>query len=825
MVADFRFACRSLLQAPGFAAMAVLTLALGLGSTVTIFSLVSAVLLEPLPYAAPDRLVRVYTEFLNAPQGSGDRVRAATTEYRELARDARSWQSLDAWQTTDANLAAAGEPVRITAAFVTGGLLETLGVAPALGRAITPQDDALGAPPVAVISHGLWQRAFGGARDVIGRDVLLNGTKRTVIGVMPERFSFPFGEADAADLWAPIQIDPSVPVNDHSVFMLGRLAPGVSLAQAQSELDGIVRRAADTTSAHHFDPRYHTLVAHALTEEVVRSVRPALKMLFGAVCLLLLIACVNVASLLLARAEARQNEIAVRSALGAGLSRLARQFAAEGVLLSLAGAALGVLLAAGGLGLVKALGAGGVPQVAAADIDARVLLFALGASVLTGVTFGFAPLVHVARRDLHGAIKSSAAATTKAAGAQRFRRALIVGQLALALVLLAGTGLMLRTFWNLRQVDAGFDPSGVLTMSLRLPESVYAGDAARDFWSRTQARLVTLPGVARAALTSELPPMARDSGWGTPIEGYVPEEGGPVRSAPTPDGPVPIIDHYQLVSPAYFEMLNVRLVAGRLLDERDDTRAPKSVVVNETLARAVWGTDSAIGRRLVPSFAFPTREPYTVVGVVGDLKNDGVDKPAGTALYFAYGQVPGFVGMLRAPYVVVQPTGSPAAAVTAVRGALREIDPALPLADVRPLAAVVSASEARPRFLALALTLFASVALALAAVGIYGVIAYAVAQRTREIGIRLALGARPRGVLTLVLGGGLVLTAGGVLLGLAGAFAVTRFLDGFLFGVASTDAATYAGVAALLAAVATLASYVAARRATRVDPLVALRSE
>lgn len=432
---DLTFALRQAMRNSGLSLTIVLTLALGIGATVAIFSVVNAVLLRPLPYAEPERLARIYTEFPTFPNGGLRRFSASTSEYFDLRRDTQSWQSIDAWSTRGANLVPVAEPMRVTSAFISGGLLGTLGVAPALGRLITPEDDTPGAALVAVISDGLWRRAFNGDRAVLGRDLLLNGRKHTVIGVMPGEFRFPIGEEDAAEIWVPLQIDPAIPVNDHSVGLLGRLKPGIALPAAQAELDAFVQRQGESGARHHFDPKEHTIVTYGFHDEVVLPVRPALRMLFGAVCFLLLIACVNVANLLLARAEARQREIAIRGALGAGFARLGRQFATEGMLLSLLGAGLGVLFAQGGLLLIKFAGASVIPQALDAGMDARVMVFAASMGLLTGFVFGLAPLVHVIRRNMHGAIKSAAAATTGAASAQRFRHFLIVGQLALALVL------------------------------------------------------------------------------------------------------------------------------------------------------------------------------------------------------------------------------------------------------------------------------------------------------------------------------------------------------------------------------------------------------
>ena len=822
MLLELKFSLRSLLKAPAFTAVAIVTVALGIGATVAIFSVVNTVLLKPLPYGAPERLARIYTEFPSAPNGFGQRGRASTTEFLELARDTQSWESIDAWGRVGANLVATDEPLRVTAGFVSGGLFRTLEVGAALGRVLGPDDDTLTASPVAVISHALWQRAFGGDRAALGRDVVLNGIQYTLVGVLPQRFDFPMGEADATDIWVPLRIDHAKPVYDHSVFLVGRLKPTRTLEQAQAELDLLVQRDAGSQGAHHFDPREHTIVTYGLRDETVRGVLPALEVLLGAVAFLLLIACVNVANLLLSRAEARQHELAIRSALGARMRRLTALFAAEGVLLSALGAALGVLLAAGGLRLLQWVGAVGIPQALDAQIDGRVLLFTVAVSLLTGLAFGLAPLVQVVRRSARATTGSLVTGATRVTGTQRLRQALIVGQLALALILLTGTGLMLRTFWNLQRIDAGFDPTGVTTMQVVLPEDAYSGAPAPAFWTRALERLAAVPGVQSVGLSSALPPIPEGTGWGTAFEGYTPVEGGPIPSFPTPNGRLPSIDHYQIVTPDFFATLHVAPIAGRVFDARDNAQGPRSLIVNETVARAIWGNDNALGRRVKPALS---NEWFTVIGVIGDVKNNGLDQPTGTALYLGYLQVPPTTGLLRAPYIAVRSAAAQAAVVGAVRGELKAIDPTLPLAKIRSMDEVVAASESRPRLLTLLLGLFAGVSLALAAVGIYGVTAYAVAQRTKEFGIRLALGARPTAVLATVLKRGAWLIASGVAIGVGGAVLLTRLLTGFLFGVAAADPVTFASVAGLLCGVALLASYAAARRATRVDPLVALRAE
>jgi putative ABC transport system permease protein len=559
---------------------------------------------------------------------------------------------------------------------------------------------------------------------------------------------------------------------------------------------------------HPFDPQFHPIVLAGFQDEVVRGVRLAMLVLLGAVLCVLLIACVNVANLLLARSEARRREIAIRAAIGAGAGKLLRQFVVEGIALSLMGATFGVALAFGGLRLLAATNAGSIPRAGEIAIDWQVLLFTLGISVLTGVVFGLAPIFHMRPSRLHETLKSAAGRVSAAAAANRFRAVLVATELALALVLLIVSGLMVKAFWKLQEVNAGFRPDHVLSMRLALPSTAYRDAAAvRTFYQALDERVNRLPGIVAAATASGLPPTRPINANDTMIEGFVPK----------PNGPIQNIDYYEIVGPRYFETIGARLVEGRFLNASDGADSTPVLVVNQTLARTYWPNESAIGHRMRPGGA---QNWFTVVGVVADIKNAALDRATGTELFAPYTQIPA-----RQSYLLVRTQGDPNALVAAVRQEIRALDRALPVADVRTLDEVMDRARSRPKFLTLLLTLFSAISLTLAALGIYGVISYSVAQRTNEIGIRMALGAQAGDVLRMVGAAGLKLAVAGVVIGGLLAFALTRVLSGLLFGVSAVDAATYAAMAGTLVAVALLACWIPARRAARVDPLIALRYE
>jgi len=813
---DFQFATRMMRKNLSFTTAAVLCLMLGIGATTGIFTVVNAVLLQPLPYAHPQQLIRIYTEFPTFPNGGLHRFWTSGPEFLDLRRDTHSWASLDAWITGGANLAGKTQPVRVTAAYVSGGLLETLGVAPVAGRLISPSDDVPGTQVVADISYGTWQSVFAGDPNVVGRETYLDGLKCMVIGVMPKGFQFPPGEQDPAQIWTALRLDPANPGGrgSHNYYLLGRLKPEVTAARAQGELASLVESYGEKKApkTHGFHPKTHTIVSFPLQAEVVSSVRSALLMLLGAVAFVLLIASVNVANLLLARAEARRREIAIRGALGAGLVRLARQFVTEGILLAFCGAALGLALSYAGVRLVQITNAGGIPRADEISMDWRVLLFTLGTSLLTGVLFGLAPIAPFLVSGISGSLKETAGSTTAAGGAQIFRRILVVGELAMALVLLIGCGLMLRAFWKLQEVHTGLHAENVITMRVSLPSGTYTDNAKiTGLWTLFDERLTNLPGVQSAALVSGLAPMRPPNMNDTDIEGFVQRA----------DGPTPNVDFYQAVSKAYFTTMGIRLIDGRLFDEHDVLGAPEVVIINKTMALTFWPGQEPIGRRIRPG---GSKDWSTIVGVVDDVKNAGLDRPAGTELYLPYRQ-PAGQGNSDMYVVMKSQAGDPRSLASVVRGQLNQLDPSLPLADVRLMEDVLSRAQARPRFLTLLLSLFSGVALAIATVGIYGVVSYAVARRTKEFGLRMVLGAQGADVLGLVMKQGAGMVAIGIIVGLATAFALTRLMASLLFGVTPTDLPTFTGVTVLLFVVALAACYMPARRATRVDPIQTLRYE
>jgi putative ABC transport system permease protein len=779
---------------------------------------VNAVVLRPLPYKDSGSLVRIYTEWPTWTGGGMWRFWTSPPEFRDIRRDNQVFETLDAWQPAGSNLSpSGGEPVRVNIAQVSGTLLSTLGVAPLRGRLIQPADDAEGAPPAIVLSYGLWQGAFGGEDRAVGREVLINGIKAAIVGVMPRGFEFPPGEAEPAELWSALQLGSRDMERwgNHRLSLIGRLKPGLTAAHASRDLDRLEQeygRIAGNNS-HRPNPKTHTLAAFPLLDETVGNVRPAMLLILGATGLVLLIACGNVANLLLARAQTRQREVALRQAMGASSSGLLRQFLTEGLLLSGAGAVLGLALAYGILQLILVAGADSIPRASEVRLDGAVLLFTFAAALLTGVVFALAPLAQTLRSHLFDTLKSAGNRTTATKEAHWLRHSLVVGEMALALMLLGGAGLLLDAFWRLTKTEPGVRAEGVMSMRVALPQQNYPqGAEVKRFWRESIERIARLPGVTGVAVMSGLPPQRPINANDTFIEGLVPKPGGPIHN----------VDYWNVASPGLFEMLGVRLLEGRLFDSRDGDGAPPVLVVNQTFARTFYGSESALGRRVKPGGNPKDASPwFTIVGVVKDIKNAGLDRPAGTELFFSLPQVP----TQRAGVLLVKTSGDPWSALAPVRRQIHEIDAALPLSQVRPLEDAISLAQARPRFIAMLLGLFALLALGLAATGIFSVMTYAVAQRTSEFGVRLALGAQTSEVLGLVLGQGMKLVAAGVVVGGAGGWALSQALRGTISGLGEFHWAPLAATLAVLILVTAAACLAPARRATRVDPVIALRGE
>jgi len=821
-IQDLRYALRMLRKNPGFTTVAVLTLGLGIGANTAIFSVVNGVLLRPLPYENPGRLMRVFSSSQVFPEST-----TSPPDFRTLREQNRSFSGLSALYGAFFNLTGTGQPERVMASVVSAEYFSTLGVQPILGRSFSPVEEKWGSHRVVILSHGFWRSHLNADPHISGKSFNLDGEPYNIIGVMPAGF---YSRNQATQLWVPMAWKPNDNYNSHNNYfldMVGRLKAGVTQQQANSDLNSIM-----LAIAQQF-PENKGIGAglKPLHEAWVGSARSALLILLGAVGLVLLIACVNLANLLLARSAGRQKEIAIRSALGADRGRLLWQFLTESVLLSLLGGLLGLVLAYFSLSLLP-LAENTLPLMTHIHLDGWVLVFTLSISVLSGVFFGLTPALQNSRAMMLGdSLKEGARTSEASQGSHRLRSGLVVSEVALALVLLIGSGLALRSFQRLLGVDPGFTPSHVLTFQVSLPDSydpvpdptrIGAPPKVVAFYRDLLELIERMPGVKAAGATSSLP--LQGESWGkffTPLD----------RPLPTSIHNVQHVQ-YRPVSGQYFNSLGIRLLRGRLLDEHDRADSTLSVVVNETLARKYWPDQDPIGKlvllnppeNLIPANLIPPGfhiPKLAVVGVVGDAHYGGLDRDPAPVVYASSEQHDYSLG----PSFTVRADGDPKALVSSIRNALSQIDKSLPMANVVTMEEIMSTSVAQPRLEAVLLGLFGGLAMLLAAVGIYGVMSYTVSQRTSEIGIRMALGADRGDILRMICNQGLGLTGVGLVLGLGLAVAVTRLMSKVLFGVSPTDPATFLAIAVLLALVALLACYVPARRATRVDPLVALRNE
>jgi putative ABC transport system permease protein len=800
-VQDLRYGARMLLKKPGFTLIAIATLALGIGANTAIFSVVNAVLLRPLPFLESERLVLIReTKLPQFPEFA-----VAPANFLDWQKQNTVFERLVASRPASLNLTGTGDPERLRGLTVTEGFVAMLGIPPQLGRDFLPAEHQPGQNKVVMLSHGLWQRRFGGDPKLVNQTITLDDQRYTVIGVMPATFQFLDQETE---LWTPLAFTPQQAQNrgGHNLSrVVAQLKPGVSFEQARAEMVTLAGRLAAQY------PEVSTgwnVMLMPLLDFTVRRIKPALLVLLAAVAFVLLIACANVANLLLARAAGRQKELAIRTAMGAGRSRLLRQLLTESLLLALLGGMLGLLLAKWGTDLLLTLAPPNLPRLSGVALDGRVLAFTAAVTLLTSILFGLVPAWQASNPKLNDTLKEGGRGSTEG-GRQFVRSALVVLEVAAALVLLVGAGLMIKSFWRLQQVDPGFNPDNALMATLSLPNRKYPEDAQQAaFFQQLLEKVRVLPGVQAVGATSLMPLSDDDFVLGFEIEGRPPLPPGAGQST-----------NFFSVSADYFKALGIPLLRGRLFTERDTQAAPHVALINETMAQKMFPNEDPLGQRITFNGG-DNPDWYEIVGIVGDVKHYGLAQNTTLQTYEPYTQQT-FATMT----LVARTTGDPAALSPALRQAVFSLDQTQPVSSLKTVAQLVATSIEQQQFSMLLLGVLAAVALLLAAVGIYGVLSYAVTQRTHEIGIRMALGAERRDVLRMIVGHGMRLTLLGVAAGLLAAFALTRLMATLLFGVSATDPLTFALIAVLLSAIAWLACWIPARRATQVDPLVALRYE
>jgi putative ABC transport system permease protein len=802
---DLRYAARLLLKNPAFTLISVITLALGIGANTAIFTVVNTVLLRPLDFRDPSRLVLVL-EKSQYPTFS-----TSYENYVDWRDQSHSFESLEATRGATITLTGAGEPERLNSRYATAGMFPLLGVNALMGRTFLPAEDRAGGAPVILLSYGLWQRRFGGAADAIGRSINLDSQPYTIIGVLPRGFEL----LQPADVFLPFTPWASTLPDDRNwhpgIIPVGRLKPGVSREQARTEMVGLTKRLEEQY------PIYNTGTSAdvmRMQDRLVQNVRPALLLLLGAVSFVLLIACVNVANLLLARAASRGREMAIRTSMGASRWRIVRTLLTESVLISVAGGALGLLVASASLGPLLRLAEGSVPQVFTVDLDRSVLFFTLLVSVLTGLIFGTVPALHTAKLDLREALNEGSRGSTSGPGQHRLRGILVATEMAFAMLLLVGSGLLLRSFSRLQEVPPGFQPDHLLIADLPASAKTYANPAQRfQFFDRIVERARTLPGVRAAGAASFLPVSGGGGLLNFNIEGRAPKTPHDYLAA-----------GYRTITPQYMETLGIPLLQGRNITAADNEKSRAVVVINATMARTYFPGQNPLGKRLQLGATPEEDVPYMeIVGVVGDVLQ-GFDANPKAEMYLPYRQADALLPVLQLS-IVLRTAGDPRQQSAALRSALAEIDPNEPLVKVRTMDENMAATVTQPRFRTWLIGIFAGLALVLAAVGLYGVISYSVTQRTNEIGIRVTLGAQPADVFRIVVGEGLRLALFGVGVGTIAALMSTRVLQTFLYGVSAFDPITFVITAALLIFVALASTFFPARRATAVDPMIALRHE
>ncbi len=805
LLQDLRYGVRTLLKSPGFTFIAVIALALGIGANSAIFSVVNALLFNSLPYKNPDRLVMVWED--QQSRGGPAQEWTCLPTFSDWKDQNRLFDSMAAMINWGPTLTGINEPEQLNGGSVSYDMFSLLGTEPVVGRNFLPEDDQPGSSPVVILSHSLWQNRFGADPSILGKPLTLSGESYTVIGVLPAGFKFPILDFAKAEIWRPLR--PTFPDRCgrgcYVLRVIARMKPDTTLEGAASEMNGLAARLA---AQYPESGMGEAITLVPLQEQIVGNLKPALLILLASVGLVLLIACANVANLLLARATARGKEIAIRSALGARRSRLVRQLLTESLLLAIVGGALGLLLAFWMVDLLVAFAPAGTPRVNEIRMDSTVLGFTVAMTLLTGFIFGLAPALQTTKPDLNSTLKEGKGASSGASGG-RIRSLLVVAEVALALILLVGAGLLIKSFIKLRSVDPGFNPENVLTVNVALPATRYPErQQAAVFYAELLEKVKALPGVESAGAASSLPLIGNDTDANFIVEG---------RPLPQP-GNEPAA-WYSVVTPDYLRAIGMRLVRGRFFTERDNASSPVAVIISQSMANRFWPDEDPVGKRL--GTGDPEKPTWReIVGVVEDVKQFGLDVDARPTMYFSHGQVPS-----KAMTLTVRASSNPLNLASAVRSQVQSLDPNLAVSDVQTMEELLSTSIAAPRFTMFLLAVFSSLAMILAAVGIYGVISYAVTQRTHEIGIRVALGARSGDVLRLVVGQAVLLTVIGVGAGLVGAFALTRLMESLLFGVSATDPSIFILISVILIGVALGASFIPARRATKVDPMVALRYE
>jgi putative ABC transport system permease protein len=798
---DIRYGIRSLAKHPAFTAIALITLALGIGANTAIFSVVNAVLLRPLPFDDPERIVWIWDTAPQLPT-----IPTSLPDFLGWKEQNRSFERLAAFQGGSMFVDAGDGSTDTRIGLVTPELFSVFHVSPILGRTFTNEETLPGRFRVAVLSHSMWQSRFGSDPNVSGRTLQLNGATYTIIGVMPAGFSYP----NRAELWRPLPIDPAkLDPGPHYLNVVGRLKPGITLPQAQADMSTIAARLSQQYKEKNAG---HGVKLELLTNVIVGDVGLALYVLLGAVGFVLLIACANLANLMLARVGARQKEIALRTALGASRLRIVRQLLTESIMLAVAGGTTGLLLAIWAVRWIVSLSADTIPRVHEISVDPRVAGFTLFVSVITGVLFGLAPAIQVSRPDLTDALKESGR-TTAGLRRNRLRSALVVTEVALSLVLLVGAGLMMKSFAKLSGVDPGIKPDQVMTMGVAILRAKYPEDEqVAQTYSQLLERAAAQPGVVSVGGTSDLPLTGSNTSDSFIIEGRPPI---PKEQEPSTE--------YHVVTPRYFESMGIPLLSGRDFAETDTRRSPNVVIINDAFARRHFAGENPLGHRL--KLQGQERDPLLVVGVVGNARQLGLDQQPTPELFVPFLQDPLSTTYQRSMIIVARSKSEPAAIAGPLRAAVTSVDKGLPVWSLKPMTEYLHDSLSRRRFNLVLLSIFSGVALVLAAIGIYGVISYGVSQRTHEMGIRMALGAKPRDVLKLVVIQAMVLALGGVGIGLLAAFGLTRLLKGLLFSVSVTDPMTFLAITMLMSLIALLACLIPARRATKVDPIVALRYE